>query len=100
MTALPEPVLAALADARADGFAYPAVGCRALGDERHALYLVDVECPHPEREGETELHVYVVAADSHDDGGRPRLHHLSNAVHILQNVGPVEQWRIGGRRPR
>lgn len=96
---MPQPVQAALETAQAEGFRYPVRSWRSVGDERHALYILDVECAHPVDDYATEMHTYVVAADTHNDGGAPRLHHLSTATHILQNVGSTEQWEIAGREP-
>lgn len=85
---------AALKAARDRGF--KGEDARLVGtwtDGQHAILRVEVRFPG----GETDD--YAVVHDVHEGGGRPNLVSLSHAVHVLQNVGDEESWRIAARDP-
>lgn len=93
MTVLIEgAVTRALEAARADGFVGEVVEVRSVGDERHELHLVTCQF-------EDGTSTYVVAADTHEGGGRPTMLALSDAVHVLQNLTAAERWELSAREP-
>jgi hypothetical protein len=91
----PPFITQAIARAQADGFLGELAGYSLNYDEQghHAMALVSCRFPCGGRSS------YLVVADLHENGGQPRLHSIAHAVHVLQNVGDVEQWTIAARLP-
>lgn len=87
----PNAVGRAIDASQARGFTGKPGKATRIGDDAHALWLV--ECSFPD--GSTSP--YVVAADEHNNAGPPVLLPLSAAVHLLQNTTPTERWAIEAR---
>lgn len=88
--ALPFSVRWAIDRARADGLrVYPIAECQSFGEPGHIVHVL-----------RSPGVCYVVVEDDHYGGGRPRLFHLPDVVHLLQNVTEPEARAIVSRPPR
>lgn len=87
---LPFAVRWAIDRARAEGLRiYEIAECQSFGEPGHIVHVL-----------RSPGVCYLVVEDDHYGGGRPRLFHLADAVHLLQNVTEHEARAIVSRPPR